>query len=178
MAKQKFADIVAENFNEIHGNFKKGLPLKGYIYDEDLMSDAFLSCCNALKDKLLTKQEALKYYWAAYINKFKTQVSKVKFYVDIEDEEIDVIEENYDSTIDEIYNIIIEAVRDKYGIRDAYVWELYACQGKSAKEIKSVGITHIENFVNFNKKIKRYIAKHVIPNNLRLQELIRYRKEA
>lgn len=178
MAKQKFADIVAENFEEIRGNFRKGLPSKGYTYDEDIMSDAFISCCNALKDKELTKPEALKYYWAAYINKYKTYLSKVKFHLDIDDEDIDVIEEVYDDTIDNIYSIITEAICDKFGERDAKLWDLHICQGLTAKEIKALGFDHEENLVYFTRKIKRYIMNHIIPQNQKLQELIKYRKEA
>lgn len=178
MAKQKFADIVAENFDEIRGNFRKGLPAKGYQYDEDIMSDAFISCCNALKDKELTKPEALKYYWAAYINKYKTHLSKVKFHLDIDDEDIDVIDEVYDDTIDGIYDIITKAVREKFGEEEAKIWELHTCQGLTAKELKVMGYDNIENLVYFTRKIKRYIMNHVIPQNQKLQELIKYRKEA
>lgn len=181
MVKQKFADIVAENFEEIRGNFRKGLPSKGYVYDEDIMNDAFISCCNALKDKELTKPEALKYYWAAYINKFKTYSSKVKFHLELDeeqDEDMEVIEEMYDDTIDNIYDIIIKEVQDKFGVRDAQVFVLHTCEGMTAKEIKEMGFDHIDNLVYFTRKIKRYIMKHIIPNNQRLRELIKYRKEA
>ena len=178
MAKQKFADIVAENFNEIRGNFRKGLPAKGYRYDEDIMSDAFISCCNALKDKELTKSEALKYYWAAYINKYKTYLSKTKFHLDIDDEDIDVIDDVYDDTIDGMYDIITKAVREKFGEEEATIWELHTCQGLTDKELKSMGYNCIENLVYFTRKIKRYIMNHVIPQNQKLQELIKYRKEA
>jgi hypothetical protein len=181
MDKRKFADIVAENFKEIQGNFRKGLPSKGYSYDEDIMNDAFISCCNALKDKELTKSEALKYYWTAYINKHKTHSSKIKHHIQIDeerDEEIGVIEETYDNTIDNIYDIIMKGVRDKFGVRDARIFELHTCQGLTSKEIQDMGFDHVENLMYFTRKIKRYIMNHIIPSNQKLQELIKHRKEA
>ena len=72
MVNKCFSDIVAENFNEIYKNFRIGLKSKGYAFSEDIMNDAFISCVTTLKDKQMSKQEALKYYWTAYINRFKT----------------------------------------------------------------------------------------------------------
>jgi len=171
-----FANIVADNFQEIQRNFKAGLRDKGYRYDEDIMNDAFISCIKSLKDRTLPKKEAIKYYWTAYINKYKTMISKNKLkYVDVLDD-IDEEDEKYDDTIDEIYDIIISEVRDHFGLRKAYIWDLYVCQGKSAKEIRNMGIMDVDNFVYFTRSIKRYIQNHVIPKNKKLQELILNRK--
>ena len=178
MYKQKFIDIIVENFNEIQRNFKIGLLNKGYMYDEDLFNDAFISCNNALYDKELTKKEAIKYFWTAYINKYKTKMSKNKNLLSFEDvtNDIDLSEEIYDETIDEIWNIIIQAVRDKFGIKKAFIWELYVCHGKSSKEIRNMGI-QVDNFVYLTRQIKRYILNQLIPSNQKLQELIKNRKE-
>ena len=171
-----FANIVADNFQEIQRNFKAGLRDKGYQYNEDIMNDAFISCNQSLKDRLLSKKEAIKYYWVAYINKYKTTVSKNKLkYVDILDD-IDTEDEEYNDTIDEIYKIIISEIQDRFGLRKAYIWDLYVCQGKSAKEIRSMGIMDVDNFVYFTRSIKRYIQNHIIPKNKKLQELITIRK--
>lgn len=171
-----FIDIVTENFEKIQRNFRAGLKDKGYSYDEDIMSDAFISCNNALKDRKLTEKEALKYYWTAYINKYKTKLlsNRLSLVNDIED--FDIIEDTYDETIDKIYNIVIEAIREKFGLKDAYIWEMYVCQGKSAKAIRNLGF-NVDNFVYFTRKIKRFITNHLIQNNKELQELIKYRKE-
>ena len=47
-------------------------------------------------------------------------IKKPSWYVT---EDIDLSEEIYDETIDEIWNIIIQAVRDKFGIKKAFIWE-------------------------------------------------------
>lgn len=166
-----FKEIISDNFIEISRNFKIGLYNKGYVYYDDLMNDAFISCNNALKDKKLSKKEAIKYYWTAYINKYKTYHSKINHYIPIEDNDIDVEYSSYDDSMDQIYDIIISSIRDKFGIKDAYIWELYICQGKSSKEIRNMGF-NVDNFVYFTRKIKRYIINHIIPNNRKLRELI------
>lgn len=177
MDKYTFSEIVSENFIEIQRNFQSGLKVKGYEYNEDLMNDAFISCYSALADKKMTKQEAIKYYWTSYINKYKTWSSKKK-YTSLPDDYEECDEEPYSTTTDEIYRIIIDGLIDKFGILKTYLWELHTCQGKSAKEIEQMGFDKIENFVYFNRQIKRYINKHIIPNNKKLQELIECRKGA
>ena len=87
-----FSDLVRMNYDSIVQNFKSGLKRQGYVYDEDIMNDAFISCVNALKDKLMTQDEAIKYYWTSYINKLKTK-SKHKYYEEVWDEEDEELEE-------------------------------------------------------------------------------------
>jgi hypothetical protein len=180
MNNQKFQDIIAENYNEIYCNFRSGLKSKGYQFDEDIMSDVFLSCYNSLKDKEITKSEALKYYWVAYINKIKThseRESVIDYYEDMIESFDDIAVEKYDSTMDRIYDIIITGLQDHYGIRKASIWEMYTCQGKSSKEIKEMGFKDVTNYAYFMKQVKRYIKNHIIPENKELQELIAERKE-
>ena len=174
-----FSEIVAENFSEISRNFHSGLVAKGYEYDEDIMSDAFIRCCTTLKDKQMTKQEALKYYWVAYINKYKTKVLKphiIEMYEDMTEFD-DIEDEKYNNTIDKIYNIIIKELQDKYGVRKACIWEMYACEGMTVKEIKKLGFDDIDNYAYFAKQIKRYIKNHIVKENQELKELIKYRNE-
>lgn len=183
MNKSYFKDIIAENFSEIYRNFQIGLTQKGYKYDEDIMSDAYLSCCNALKDRLVTKSEAIKYYWTAYINKFKTAMSKQNFIVSIEDmdenEDVpDVPDSQYDETIDDIYKLITFDLQDKYGVRDACIWELHSLHGMTSKSIRDMGYIKETNLAYLSKKMKRYIKNHIIRENSKLKELIKNRKES
>lgn len=173
-----FINIIAENFDEIHRNFKSGLISKGYDYDEDLMSDTLISCEAALKDKPITKQEAIKYYWTSYINKFKTKETNKKPIDYIEDKEdpVDKIDDVYNKDVDDIYNIIISELQDEFGIKKIFLWELYECQGMSPKEIKNLGYEGIDNYAYFNKQIKRYIHNKLMKRNKKLKELVKYRK--
>ena len=180
MNEMSFVDIVAANYDEIVRNFKVGVKNRGYVFDEDIMNDAFVSCFNSLKDKKLTKQEALKYYWVAYVNKYKNRQEHEQImdcYDNVEEEFEDIENECYNSTTDRIYDIIISGVQDHYGVRKATIWEMYACQGKSSKEIRAMGFNDIDNFAYFTKQVKRYIKNHIIAENRELQELIAEIKE-
>lgn len=156
----KFEDIIADNFEEIQLNFKIGLNKKGYLYDEDIMNDAFINCAKTLQNKLLTKKDAIKYYWVAYINKYKTYSKKSQKFIEMIDDIIDT--EQYNINIDIFYNEIIKAIQDKFGVKKAFIWELYVCHGKTAKEIRNIGFDEVDNFVYFNRQIKRYIINHIL----------------
>lgn len=174
-----FSIIIAENYNEIIRNFRIGLKAKGYEYDEDLINDAFISCYNTIKDREITKSEAIKYYWAAYINKYKTKLEKekyIEFYEDMTEFE-DIAVEKYNNSPDLIYNMIIKELQDKFGVRKIYEWELYITHEKTSKEIKNMGFGDIENFAYFTKQVKRYIKNHIIVDNKELYEIIKYRKD-
>ena len=171
-----FADIVANNYDEIKRNFKAGLKDRGYEWDEDLLNDAFISCNSALKDKPISKTEALKYFWTSYINKFKSKQSKKKPEESIEDYDVDPICPVYNQEIDKLYKAIVSAVQDEYGLRKAYIWELYVCEGKSAKEIKAMGFNDIDNFIYFSRKVKRFIKRY-IAENPDIKELVKNRFE-
>ena len=179
MTNNYFSAIVAENYDEICKNFRAGLKSKGYTFSEDIMNDAFISCVTTLKDRQLTKQEALKYYWTAYINRFKTLANRNRVIEYVED--ITVFEDTpsttYNDIPDKIYDIIIKELQDHYGIKKVYLWELYALRGKTTKEIKAMGFKDIDNYAYFTKQVKRYVKNHIIKENNLLQELIKCRKE-
>ena len=181
-----FADIVADNFYEIQRNFKRNLKGKGYEYNEDILSDTFISCNNTLKNKMLTKEEGIKYFWTAYVNKLNTAASQKNNTVYIaelsyhdedswgpynEYEDIDTIDEQYNSDIDKLYDYIMEAIKDKYGEIEANIFELHICKGIHTKELKELGYGDI-NIEYLVKKIKRYINTHIVKNNKIIDELI------
>ena len=172
MIKNNFTNIVVDNFDEICENFKIGLKKKGYEYIPDLINDSFVSCEKALHGKNMTKSEAMKYYWTSYVNKYKDYVIRNNRNVYLDDwEEVDREDEKYNESIDRIYDIIINAVRDKFGIRKAYIWEMYVCKGMSTKELRTKGLG-VDNFVYLTRQVKRYILNHLVKENQELKELI------
>ena len=178
MTKFTFSELVANNFDEIVRNFKVGLKKNGYRYDEDVMNDAFINCYNSLKDKELTKQEMLKYFWTSYINRLKNVMLRENHIEYCDDMSLyeDIEETAYNNTPDRIYNIILQELQDHFGIRKTTMWELYTCKGKTTNEIKAMGFKNVPNMACLSKVFKRYINNHIIPNNQELQELIKFRK--
>ena len=179
--KSHFADIVADNFYEIINNFKRGLKSKGFGYDEDILSDTFISCNTVLKDKLMTKEEGINYFWVAYLNKLKTHaqqksnivyIDDLTFDGEVECPELDIIDETYNKDIDILYDYIMDNIREKFGKEEADIFELHICKGIHTKELIGVGYTNI-NFEYLVKKIKRYIKNHIVKDNPYVSDLLR-----
>ena len=116
MCYDKFSNIVANNFMEIKKNFKTGLKNSGYKWDEDIFMDAYIKCDSVLKDKLMDKKEALRYYWTAYINKMKNKYKSRYSITDEIPEDYDTIDEVYNEDKDLICEIMYNAVVKKFGI--------------------------------------------------------------
>jgi hypothetical protein len=179
MTERRFDEIIAENFEEICRNFKTGLAKVGYPYDEDLMQDAYVSCHCALKGKLMTKQEAIKYYWTSYINKYKTFIAKqheTLSYDDVDMDLYDIEDKEYNTSIDDAYNVVINELYDMYGVKKTTMWEAYITKNKELKQIYGEDYKKYK-FANITKQIKRYINKHVLKSNRELQEILANKKD-
>ena len=161
MCKDNFSSIISNNFQEIKRTFKSGLRNSGYIWDEDIFMDTYIKCDNVLGDRIINKTEALKYFWAAYINKLKNYY-KSKHSIK------EVIRDNYDM-IDEEYNIfkdilcyeIYKKVEKEFGEEIANAWVDYKAYRKSANEImKKYGFK--QDFHYILRKIKKYINEIIM----------------
>ena len=165
-----FDIVISRHFYEIRENFRVGLKRRGLGFDEDIFSDSCLKCLETLKDKELTDQEAVKYLWVAYVNKLKTpERMKFESIPDTITEEIDVIDEGYDHSIDELYSIIINSLKGKFEEDLVEAWKLHFAQGLSYKELREMGYDY-----NFNpefKKISRFIKNKLVPENHTVKEL-------
>ena len=68
ISRRTFNDIVASNLDEIKKNFTIGLKKNGYLFDEDMFVDVGIRCATTLKDREMSKDECIKYFWTAYNN--------------------------------------------------------------------------------------------------------------
>ena len=115
MCSERFSTIVANNFVEIKKNFKTGLKNSGYKWDEDIFMDAYVKCDGVLKDRLIDKKEALRYYWTAYINKMKNKYKSRYSVMDEIPEDYDKIDEEYNEDKDLLCDELYKSVKNKFG---------------------------------------------------------------
>ena len=178
---RNFSDIIAGDFIKIRKDFEKRSKNKGFEFDEDLFSDAFISCNFTLKNKLLTKDDALKYFWIAYLNKLKSQSLHPTIFLEdlfpqtkevMNYEEYDIIDESYSNDIDILYDYIMDKLREKFGVEETNIFELHVCKGIHTKELEAIGYKDV-NFVYLVKKFKRYIKNHIIKDNGYIKGLLK-----
>lgn len=166
--KDTFSMIIANNFDDIKKNFKNGLKYHGYKYDQDILADTFIKCNSALKDKLLTKKEAISYFWTSYINNLK-RTKPIKF-VELS-EDIDIENVEYEDYIDDIYNTITTHIKEEYG-DIGEIWIDYTCGPEfGTKVLKNKWNSDKSAYYNI-KKIRRYIKDKLIPNDQELSEKV------
>lgn len=168
-----FLTHVAGSYGEIKGNFKKGLSKMKYSFDEDLFSDTILKCNNTFGDKVITKEEALKYFWVAYLNGYKNDKKKyaVKNAEAIPDNfNIADNRPEYNYEIDDTYNIIIDALKDRFGEKNADAWVKHILFKKPYNKMLEDNEIP-QNFHYTIKKIKKFLQGE-IRNNKSIQQMV------
>lgn len=168
-----FLTHVAGSYGEIKRNFKKGLSKMKYSFDEDLFSDTILKCNNTFGDKVITKEEALKYFWVAYLNGYKNDKKKyaVKNTEAIPDN-FNIVDNrpNYNYEIDDTYNIIIDALKDRFGEKNADAWVKHILFKKPYNKMLEDNEIP-QNFHYIIKKIKKFLQGE-IRNNKSIQQMV------
>ena len=154
MGYDKFSTIVANHFEEIKRNFKKGLKNSEYDWDEDVFMDAYIKCDEVLKDKVMDKKEAVSYFWTAYLNKIKNGY-KYEIFDELPDD-YDEVEEVYNIDKDLFCNLLYERVSEKFGPDIAKAWVEHRAFGKTIKEI-SQEYSFQYKFEYILKRIRTYI---------------------
>ena len=135
MCKDKFCSIIANNFQEIKRTFKSGLRNSGYIWDEDIFMDTYIKCDNVLGDRIMDKTEALKYFWAAYINKLKNYYKSKYSIKEVIRDDYDMIDEEYNTFKDILCYEIYKRVEKEFGEEIANAWVDHKAYRKSVNEI-------------------------------------------
>ena len=164
MCCDKFSNIIAANFMEIKKNFKTGLKNSGYKWDEDIFMDAYIKCDSVLKDKLMDKKEALKYYWTAYVNKIKNKYKSRYTVMDEIPEDYDKIDEEYNEDKDLLCEIMYNAVVKKFGKPIANAWVDHRCFGKKSEQIMRE-YKFDQDFHYILKRIKKYINEDLMEDS-------------
>lgn len=167
--KMLFVEIISQNFAEIKNNFKSGLGKLGYEYSEDILADTFIKCNSALNDKKLTKKEAIKYFWTAYINTLKNIKVKNKKFIEMP-ENIDMINEEYNNDIDKLYDAVIKMLYDKFGEEDINIWIQYKFNKTTFNEILNI-YNNDKSLQYMFKKIGKFL-KHNIYNDKNIIKIL------
>lgn len=173
-----FANIIANNFEEIQKNFKNGLNKIGFEYNEDLFIDVFLKCGETLGKRKLSKCEAIKYYWVSYLNALRKYKIKEKQFISTDDlsEDAEIYNSVYDEDVDILFNFIMSEIQSKFGEHITNAWKLHICQGKTYKDLINDGFSGVKFNYEF-KRIMRYIRNDLSKKDKVFAELFAYLKE-
>lgn len=114
MENGTFIDIVSIKYKDIRISFNNWSKNRQLVFDEDSFNDAFIKCADHFKDTIITYNDAIKYFWTAYIHTVMNNKKHNKFSTELSDT-IDVIDIEYNYNIDTIYDTIIDDIQQKFG---------------------------------------------------------------
>ena len=165
-------DVVADNYTKIKSLFNSRLYNMSINFDEDLFNDAFIKCATKFGDEQITYEVTVKYFWIAYLNTIKTELTKIEnSNVELLEEDIhDCIDDTYNELYDDnyaknVYNTVMDAVTLKYGEEEMFVYSLYKYNNWSEQDLVDAGY----DCTNLNTRIKKvhrfvkeYCKKHIV----------------
>lgn len=114
MEKGTFTDIVSIKYKDIRISFNNWSKNRQIVFDEDSFNDAFIKCAEHFKNKIITSDEAIKYFWTAYIHTVMNNKKHNSFSTELSDN-IDIINNEYNYDIDAIYDIILKDIQQQFG---------------------------------------------------------------
>lgn len=161
-----YMDIVGIHYKDIKTLFKSRLNNSGNAFDEDAFNDAFIKCAHRFGNTIITYNDAVKYFWVAYVNTMKGSRSKVSYeFIDsLENSDFDCIDDEDPSYAKYIYNIVMAAVTEAFGEDDMMIYSLYKYHGWTEAELIEAGYNcnNIDiRIKNIHKFVKAYCKKHI-----------------
>ena len=141
MKSGTFMDIVGVHYTELKNLFKTRLYDRGIQFDEDLFNDAFIKCARKFGNSIVTLEVTAKYFWTAYLNTIKSSIykSKQNEIVSLDEELHDCIDESDNAYALNIYNVVMDAITERFGEDDMMMYSLYKYHGWSKDDLIGEG---------------------------------------
>lgn len=166
MRQGNFMDLISIHYKEIKTLFRARLKSNERPFDEDCFNDAFIKCAQRFGNNVITYDDAIKYFWTAFINTYKGSQSKAsrEFIESIEGSDFDCIDDEDPSCAKYIYNIVMNAVEEAFGENDMMIYSLFKYHGWTENELIEAGYdcTNLNIRVKtIHKFVKAYCKKHI-----------------
>jgi hypothetical protein len=166
MKSGTFMDIVSVHYTEIKSLFKTRSYNNGIKFDEDLFTDAFIKCAHKFGSEIISYDVSVKYFWIAYLNTVKTEFNKQNKLdiVPLDEELHDCIDEDPHAHAINIYNIVMDAIAEKFGEENMAIYSLYKYHGWSINDLMGEGYDCTElnsRIKEIHKFVKSYCKTHV-----------------
>ena len=164
MDKGTFMDIVGVHYKDIKQLFISRDLKKGLYFNEDSFNTAFIKCVEQYGNDIIEYDDVIKYFYVAYKHTRDSELlHNKKFELCEEFEDDDIIEENYDSYAEEIYEIVMNAVKMTFGDEDMMIYSLYKYHNWSKEDLENEGY----DCFDFDKRIDtihRFVIKYCKKN--------------
>lgn len=161
-----YMDIVGVHYKDIKTLFKSRLHNNEQQFDEDSFNDAFIKCANRFGNAIITYDNAVRYFWVAYVNTVKGTRSKAlsRLMESLDDEELDCIDDDDPTFAKHIYNIIMAAITEAFSEEDMMIYSLYKYHNWTEKDLTDAGYDckNLEiRIKTIHKFVKAYSKKNM-----------------
>ena len=163
MKTGKFMDLISIHYKDIRCCFNSRLLKIGKSFNDDAFNDAFIKCAVRFGEKEITYDDAVKYFWVAFLNTTRNEdITNSKF--DHETEIQDEIDEEYDTQIDEKFDKVCSIIESEFGKDNLLAFKMVICDGWDIDEL--IDNQYVDySFKSLFKKMKQFAKKH-IPQNI------------
>ena len=143
-------------------------------FDEDIFMDTIIRCTATFSNHNASNKDVDSYFWMAYKQNCFSNFSRDKFRncVNLDNTNVDILNDNYNSDIDEIIELITNKVKSKFGETICNAWILHICNNYTYAQLEENGYKGL-NLHNEFRQIKRYIKQKLIHNDNGLKSLLR-----
>jgi hypothetical protein len=172
MGAKLLREIMETRFHEIQNNFKCASKKMGYTFDYDIFIETFIKCDEKLKNKDVTEEQIIQYFWVAFSNNLKKDFnkrSKISI-VDLE-EASEVIDEPYDDRRTFIYETMMKHIEANFKPHEVKAWYLHFAENKTYDELVKMGYDNI-NFHNSFRNINNYIKNQLPRENKNFKNIV------
>lgn len=173
MGAKLLREIMETRFHEIQNNFKCASKKMGYTFDYDIFIETFIKCDEKLKNKDVTEEQIIQYFWVAFSNNLKkdfNKKSKISI-VDLE-EASEVLDEPYDDRRTFIYETMMQSLEKNFKPDEVKTWYLHFAENKTYEELIDMGYNNL-NFHNSFRNINNYIKNQLPKENKTFKNIIK-----
>lgn len=169
-----FFHNVEHRFESFKKKMKKLSAKNDIIFDEDVFMDTIIRCMETFSTENASDSDVDNYFWIAFKQNYFSNFSRNKFRNTVNFDEYgdNIFDDEYNSDIDEIVDLIKNEVKDKFGEEIYQAWIFHVCDGYTYEELEQYGYKGL-NLHNEFRQIKRYISQKFINKNNNLKRLLR-----
>lgn len=139
MKSGTFMDIVGIHYDDIKRIYSSRDKNRGQKFCEDSFNEAFIKCAAKFCNNIITYEDAIRYFWVAYVNTKKNTFKYTSSIELCEEYSDDIIDDNESSLAEKVYDITENILKKKFGETEMLIYILYKYHNWSEKDLEISG---------------------------------------
>lgn len=161
MERGNFMDIISVHYKDIKKLFTTRCATRKIQFNEDAFNESFIKCAQHFGNDVIIYDDAVRYFWIAYLNTVKGDISKnSRAMLCNEFEEEPLTDDDSDEQFAKyFYDTTMAAITEAFSEDDMMIYSLYKYNGWSENDLKEAGYD-CKNLDIRIKNIHRFVKKY------------------